>query len=134
MDKTDLDAVVSALKTQFPGMTMTVLGGTEVGEIEQLALNLHKALAALIDDNNNVIIAPSPTGVSVRVEDPEKITVYFLPQLRIADFNERLKGTYEPLERANALNSNKMYLVGVAVERVLRDNYLVFEGPKTEVM
>jgi hypothetical protein len=105
----------------------------KTGEMEELAINLHRVLAAVIDNDVNVIITPGREGVSVRLESSEKITAFFLHTQRVAQFNQSLKTVYEPLEKANAMNSNKMYLIGVAVERVLRDQFLLFEGPKSEI-
>lgn len=121
------DIILDAIKTAHGNNETTVLILDNPTESSiNLALMVRQALTDLLGHGSNIIVHPASSTMFIRIEEGENVRTFNVSSLR--KFDDLVKREHEPLEQANPSYSNPFYLFGVAIEKVLMDNFLVFNG------
>lgn len=126
----DRDTIIAALKeVHGNNLKMLMVLDTPNETSINVALQTQQALMDVLGAGANVLVQPASETMFIRIEEGINIRTFNVHSLQ--KFDNLVREVHQPLEQANPNYKNPYYLFGVAIERVLMDNFLVFNGKAT---
>jgi hypothetical protein len=126
----DRDTIINALKeVHGNNLKMMLILDTPNESSINLALQTQQALMDVLGAGANVLVQPASETMFIRIEEGPQIRTFNVHSLK--KFDDLVREVHEPLAQANPNYKNPYYIFGVAIEKVLMDNFLVFNGQAT---